>query len=321
MSNQVEHKTELEETVSNDTPSSSTSKEAQEKILTPFQMMFKRFTSNKLAVVAFFIFITIILFTFIGSYIWPYDPISEIRDKAYLPPSASHILGTDKLGRDVALRLLHGGKVSLKVGIFATMFATLLGTTVGLIAGFFGGIIDQLLMRTAEIIRSIPTLPLLIVISFLLGFNASAELKMNIMIMIFAFTGWTGLARLVRGSILSLKELDFVIASKALGIKVKNQIIRHMLPNVLSIVIISATLNIAGYILSEATLSYLGFGADPAFQPSWGNMLSDARNTIVLRDRWWIWLPPGLLIFLSVLSVNLMGEGIRDAIDPKGTTR
>ncbi len=238
----------------------------------------------------------------------PGDPSAINIKQALLPPGGAHLLGTDDLGRDVLLRMLYGARISLLVGFVAVGISTLLGILVGALAGFYGGWVDALVMRFVDIMLCFPTFFLILaVIAFL---NPSIW---NIMIVI-GITSWMGVARLVRAEFLSLREREFVLAARAVGASDLRLIFRHMLPNALSPVLVSATLGIAGAILTESALSFLGIGVQPP-TPSWGNMLISGKQT--LGYAWWLSVFPGLAILVTVLGYNLLGEGIRDALDPR----
>jgi len=224
------------------------------------------------------------------------------------PPSAAHPLGTDDLGRDVLARVVHGARVSLKVGFVAVGIATALGLLVGLLSGFYGGWVDAVLMRFVDMMLCFPTFFLILsVIAFL------EPSIWNIMAVI-GLTGWMGVARLVRAETLSLKERDFVAAARAQGAGDARIIFRHVLPNALAPILVAATLGVAGAILTESALSFLGIGVQPP-TPSWGNILTAGKDNI--EYAWWLSLFPGLAILVTVLGYNLLGEGIRDAADPR----
>jgi peptide/nickel transport system permease protein len=224
------------------------------------------------------------------------------------PPSASHPFGTDDLGRDVLARVVHGARVSLKVGFVAVGIATVLGLLVGLLSGFYGGWADAVMMRFVDMMLCFPTFFLILsVIAFL------EPSIWNIMAVI-GLTGWMGVARLVRAETLSLKERDFVAAARAQGAGDARILFRHVLPNTLAPILVSATLGVAGAILTESALSFLGIGVQPP-TPSWGNILTAGKDNIEIA--WWLSLFPGLAILFTVLGYNLLGEGIRDAADPR----
>lgn len=240
------------------------------------------------------------------------DPGAIDIAQRLLPPSLNHLLGTDDLGRDVLARILYGARISLLVGFVAVGIATAIGIVIGAVSGFYGGWIDAVLMRFVDIMLCFPTFFLILaVIAFL---DPSIW---NIMIVI-GLTGWMGVARLVRAEFLTLRERDFVLAARALGASDCRVIFRHILPNALSPVLVSATLGIAGAILTESALSFLGIGVQPP-TPSWGNMLIAGKQT--LGTAWWLSVFPGMAILLTVLGYNLLGEGLRDALDPRLSSR
>lgn len=289
---------------------------AKKKAIGPWRIAWDRFRKNRVATVGAGLFIIICLAVIFGPMLSPYN-ISEfnLADKE-LAPSAKHWLGTDEQGRDVLLRLFVGGRISILVGLMAASVSVVLGSLVGGIAGYYGGRVDDLLMRIAEIIYSIPFTPTVISISAALMWRVSSESKMYFVMLLIGILSWPGLARLVRGQILSLREQEFMQATEILGISDASKIVRHLLPNTLAFIIVSATLGMAGAILTEAGLSFLGLGVTPP-TPTWGNMVERARNTNVFRNMQWLWIPPGVMIMLTVVSINLLGEGLRDAFDPK----
>jgi peptide/nickel transport system permease protein len=240
----------------------------------------------------------------------PYSPESQDLMKKLVPPGGENILGTDRFGRDLLTRLLYGAQVSLLVGFASVLGSITIGTVIGAIAGYFGGIIDSILMRFVDIVLSIPQIFLLITLVTI--FNPGVDK----LIIIFAVLGWTTTARLVRGEFLSLRTREFVLASKTIGTKSFKIIFSHILPNAIGPIIVSATLSVGGVILAESTLSYLGLGIQPPV-PSWGNMLQDAQNFTILLTAPWYPLFPGLLILFTVLAFNFVGDGLRDALDPK----
>lgn len=287
-----------------------------DNIESPWKMVIGRFSNNPIGIAGCAILILLILAVSLAPYISPHDPNALNTSNINKPPSKEHWLGTDELGRDYLTRVLYGGRVSMKVGLFAVGISVTVGSIVGGIAGFYGGWIDNILMRLAEIVMSFPFLPLAITISAVVGTKVPPEGKMYIVMMIIGLLSWPGLARLVRGQILSLREQEFVLAAKAMGIKNRKIISRHLLPNTVGYIIVTATLEMADAIMSEAALSYLGLGVTPPV-PTWGNLIQYANNLYVLKNRPWLWIPPGICIILAVMSINLFGDGLRDAINPK----
>ncbi len=233
----------------------------------------------------------------------PHDPLQSSLPDALLGPSAGHPLGTDQLGRDVLSRLLYGARISLVIGFIAVGIAMVAGIAVGACAGFFGGWVDAVLMRFVDTMLSIPTIFLLLAIIAMVG--PSIYLIMTVI----GLTSWMGVARLVRAEILTLKEREFVLAARVMGASPTRLILRHLLPNAMGPVLVSATLGVGGAILTESVLSYLGLGVQPP-TPSWGNILNEGR--VALGVAWWLTVSPGLCILVTVLAFNLLGEGIRE---------
>jgi len=243
-----------------------------------------------------------------ASFVAPYDPGKTEVSVKLKSPSLLHYLGTDQLGRDVFSRMLYGSRISLSVGFVAVGISIFIGVLVGAIAGYYGGWVDSILMRFVDTMLCFPSFFLILTIVALLGPQI-----FNIMVVI-GITSWMGTARFVRAEFLSLRERDYVQAAHVLGVKDHRIIFRHILPNALAPVFVSATLKVASAILIEAGLSFLGFGVQPP-KPSWGNILTEGRMYIF--DAWWLTIFPGLAILLTVLSFNLLGEGLRDALDPR----
>ncbi len=244
-----------------------------------------------------------------------YDPgKTHILDK-YLAPSLEHPMGTDSLGRDMFIRVMDGGRISLLIGFTAMLLAVLFGTFVGALAGFYGGMIDNILMRAADIILTLPTLFIAILLTQLLRAGVVPGLSAGVMpiVLVIAVTRWMPVSRLVRASYLSIKQKEFIEAARCVGAKNWRLIIRHILPNAMSPIIVAATLAVGGAIITEAGLSFLGFGVQPP-TPSWGNMLNNAQSEMDFAP--WTAIFPGLFIFLTVISFNYIGDGLRDALDP-----
>lgn len=230
------------------------------------------------------------------------------------------MFGSDDYGRDLGTRLLHGGLITMFIGAIAVLISTVIGVTVGLISGFYGGVIDNVLMRMAEIVNSFPFLPLAITLSTIVTGTLSQAQKLAMIMVILGVLSWPGLARLVRGQILAEREKDFVLAARALGLPNKTIIMKHILPSVVNIIIVSMTLSYAGSLLTESGLSFLGFGVS-APSASWGNMLIGSQDSKVIEVYWWRWLFPALAVLMAALSVNLVGDGLREALDPKSNEK
>lgn len=266
------------------------------------------FYKNKLALVGCGIVFILIAVSLLASVIAPYDPGAIDLRNVLAPPSGDHWFGTDQLGRDVLSRMIWGARISLKVGFVATGLAILIGMILGAVAGYYGGWIDATIMRFVDIMLCFPTFFLILaVIAFL------EPSIWNIMIVI-GLTGWMGVTRLVRADFISLRERDFVRAARALGANDLRIIFLHILPNALASILVAATLGVAGAILTESALSFLGIGVQPP-TPSWGNILTAGKDNIDIA--WWLSLYPGLAILITVVGYNLLGEGIRDASDPR----
>jgi peptide/nickel transport system permease protein len=225
-------------------------------------------------------------------------------------PGPAHILGTDPLGRDVWARLVYATRVSLSVGLIAVAIYTLIGTILGAIAGYYGGMVDSVIMRLTDVVMCFPTLIIVITVVALVGPSLY-----NIMIVI-GLISWPSISRLVRGQFLSLRAQEFTTAARCIGVPNHRIIVRHLLPNCVGPITVAATFGIAGAILTEASLSFLGLGVPPP-QPSWGQMLTDAQKLSILAEMPWLWIPPGLMIATTVLCVNFVGDGLRDALDPR----
>ncbi|SUV09593.1 oligopeptide ABC transporter permease [Priestia megaterium] len=292
-------------------------KDAVSKPISLWKQTYIRLRKNKLAISGLFFLLAMIAFSFIGPLFSPYVNSTVNVNLMNHPPSTEHWLGTDKYGRDVLTRLMLAGQISLTVGIASMILSVLIGSVLGAVAGFYRGIIDQVLMRLADILMSIPGLPLLLIMGAILSeWKTPSEYRIYIIMLMLSLIGWPGLARLVRGQVLSLREQPFIQATQILGLSDKRKIFYHLIPNIFPLLLVVATLNVAGAILSESALSYLGLGVTPP-TPSWGNMIDAANNLVDFKKRPWLWIPPGAAIFLTVISINLLGDGLRDALDPK----
>lgn len=229
-----------------------------------------------------------------------------------------YLMGTDGYGRDLFTRLIHGGRLTMTIGAVAVILQSLIGVVFGQIAGYYGGKIDDLLMRFAEVINSLPFLPFAMILSAFLGNRLSQMQRIFMIMVILGFLSWPGMARLVRAQVLEVKNQEFVMAAKAVGIHQMRIIFRHILPNVMSYVLVSATGSFAASMLTESSLSFLGFGVTEP-NPTWGNMLTGSQSSVVIGTYWWRWVFPALALSLTTISINLIGDGLRDAIDPKST--
>jgi peptide/nickel transport system permease protein len=302
--------------------------ETVEKPIGQWGLAFRRLRRHKLAMAGLFILLLITLLSVSASVVAPYDYEEIDLYRGYAPFMSEgepgrplHFLGTDKLGRDILSRLLYAGRISLSIALSVTILYIIIGTMIGAAAGALGGWVDTLLMRFTDVMLTLPTLPLLLILSSSLRqfvqLQKLAGSNLSVFIIIFTLTvfGWMGVARLVRGAVLSLREQEFIEASRALGASQFRIIMRHLVPNSMAPIIVAATLGFGSVIISESALSFLGFGVMPPV-PTWGNMLNEARNS-PLEYLFIQALSPGFFIFLTVLSINFLGDGLRDALDPR----
>jgi len=268
----------------------------------------ERFRRNKMALAGGIVVIVLFIVSFLAPWIAPYDPGAIDLTEVLLAPSVDHLLGTDQLGRDVLSRMIWGARISLKVGFVATGIAIAIGTILGALAGYYGRWVDGVIMRFVDIMLCFPSFFLILAVIAILEPSI-----WNIMIVI-GLTSWMGVTRLVRADFISLKERDFVQSARVIGVSDFRIIFRHILPNAMASVLVAATLGVAGAILTESALSFLGIGVQPP-TPSWGNILTAGKDNIDIA--WWLSLYPGLAILVTVLGYNLLGEGIRDSLDPR----
>ncbi|QOR67571.1 ABC transporter permease [Cytobacillus suaedae] len=279
----------------------------------PWVIARRKFVKNKLAMISLIFLVVVTILSFLAPYITTKDIVRVDFMNISQEPSGEHWLGTDTNGRDVFTRMLYAGKSSLTVGLACMFFITLIGTTVGSIAGYFGGKVDQLLMRFVDFILNFPFLVFVIVLNTILVGKVSG---LWTLIGVICLLSWGGVARIVRSRILAEKENEYILAAESIGCRPSKVIIKHLLPNVASTIIVQATLLMAVMIVAESALSFLGFGV-PVDTPSWGNMLAEARDSDVLRNKTWMWVPPAVAITLVILSINFIGEGLKDAMNPK----
>lgn len=315
-------------------------REKHRKIVSPGRLVLRRFMRNRLAIAGLVIIAAVVLFCFIGPYFSPYgeyeifyidtvtgEEISMYDTEAIrrpgvgvnvkAPVSASHWLGTDADGRDVFTRLMYGGQVSLKFSLAVTVIELIIGVTLGAVAGYYGGKTDMLLMRLVEVFYCIPFLPLMLIVSaFMMAFGIRPEAKIYYLMIIMGVFNWAGVARMVRGQMLTIREMEYMYAAEAAGINTLRKIFRHMIPNAVPIIIVMATMDLGSFILTESTLSYLGVGLAFPYA-SLGNMVNAVNKSVIMRNYLNIWLPPGLFILAIVMAFNFIGDGLRDAFDPK----
>ncbi len=271
--------------------------------------VWQRFRRHRVAMVGMVIISILAISAIFAPVVAHNDPYRTTLSAIRKPPSSAHWLGGDSSGRDVFARLIYAGRVSLSVGLVAVGIYTIIGLLLGALAGYYGGWVDSVIMRFADIVLSFPSLIIIITVVSILGPNIY-----NVMLVI-GLLGWPPMARILRGLFLSLRERDFILASRTVGAPPARIIFKHLLPNALAPVIVAATFGIAQAILLEAGLSFLGLGVQPP-TASWGNMLTDAQSLTVLESMPWLWIPPGIMIALAVLSINFIGDGLRDALDP-----
>lgn len=318
--------------------------------MSPFQLILRSFFRSKLSIVGLILIIYLFLFSFLGPVVyrqWGEETVdrtltshliemtynktledgteitiievlehtSEIN--SYASPSKTHLLGTDDKGMDVFVRLMYGGRISLTIGFIVVILETIIGIILGGIAGYFGKWVDQLIMRIVDVFNCIPTLPILLIASAVIdSWNLEPDKRIYILMVIITIFGWSGTARLVRGQILSLREQEYIVATEVMGLSASRKIFRHLIPNVMPQLIVSMTLGLGSIILYESTLSYLGLGVQLP-KAAWGTMIATANDPQVLNYHLNMWLPAGFMIVLAVLGFNFIGDGLRDAMDPK----
>jgi peptide/nickel transport system permease protein len=278
---------------------------------TPGRRARRRFFRHKLAMFGLFIIVFMSIAAILAPYIAPHEYFTQNLKAWRQPPSAEYLLGTDSFGRDVLSRLIWGGRISLTVGLVAVGIYEVVAIILGSISGYYGGRMDWIIMRLVDVVMTFPWLMVVIFMVSILGPS-----MFNTMLAI-GILGWTGPTRLIRGQILSIRETDYVLAARALGVQDWRIITRHVFPGVVAPLVVHATFGVASAILTEAALSFLGLGVQPP-QASWGNMMSTAQELVILEQMPWLWIPPGVCIMLAVLSINFIGDGLRDALDPKG---
>ena len=294
-------------------------------------VILRRLARNKKALISLIILIAVVLSCVAVPILSPYHFNNNRMGFKFLPPSAENWLGTDDNGRDVLTRMFYGGRISLIIAVLVVFLEVLIGVVVGCASGFYGGKIDNFLMRVCEIFMCLPFMMIAITIIAIFGSPDKTRLpwmyqfarsigmdswKILLLVIVLGGLSWPNLARIVRGQVLSIREQEYMEACEALGISDRSRIFRHILPNVLSVVIVYSTLGIASVILTETALSFLGLGVDP-ITPTLGSLVQAARDVTNIQKRWWLWMPPGFMIFVIVMCFNLLGDGLRDALDPK----
>ena len=321
------------------------------KLMSPTRMVVRRFFRSRLSIIGLIMVVGLFIFSLFGPMIytqWGEIELDEsgkteyatsvttytvdgveytlhqttetfLKDNFRDPPSSRHLLGTDNEGYDVFVRLMYGGRISLTVSFIAVFLITILGVVLGGVAGYFGGAIDNIIMRICDVLMCLPGVPILLIISTILdASDIDAKYRIYLLMIYLTFISWTGTARLVRGQILSLREQEYMVAAEAMGYSTFRKIFKHLVPNVMPQLIVQMTLSLGSMILYEATLSYLNLGVKPPYA-AWGTMINIiSTNQDVLQNCWWIWVPAGVCIVIAVLGFNFVGDGLRDALDPKG---
>ncbi len=287
------------------------------KTVRPALVVWRRLKRNKLAIAGLVILICMILISIFGPFLSPYNLESMDTANLYSPPSFAHLLGTDQLGRDILYRVMYAGRISIAVGFVAIILEVILGSILGSIAGYYGGIVDTIIMRFVDIMLCVPMLPILIVLATVMSdLKVPTQYRIIVVMFIIGMLSWPSLCRIIRGQILTLREQEFMQAAEALGLSDRRKMFKHLLPNTVPTIIVTATLDIGGAILYESILSFLGLGVIPP-TPSWGNMVQVVSDLYSMQNYPWLWIPPGICIFVTVMSINLFGDGLRDALDPK----
>ena len=320
------------------------------KQMSPLGLVIRRFFRSKLAIVGILMIVGLFLFSFLGPVIytaWGEETVdrrqvlqeivtihtfvdengNEItvtqvlehigETNTYAPISSEHLLGTDDKGMDVFVRLMYGGRISLTIGFIVVILETVIGIILGGLAGYFGGWVDQLIMRIVDIFNCIPTLPILLIASAVIdSWGLEADQRIYVLMIIITIFSWSGVARMVRGQILSLREQEYITATEVMGLPVWRKIFKHLIPNVMPQLIVSMTLGLGSVILYESTLSYLGLGVQLP-KAAWGTMIATSNDPIVLNNHLNMWLPAGIMIVIAVLGFNFVGDSLRDAMDPK----
>ena len=328
--------------------------EVHYKEMSPMQMVLRRFFRSRLSLIGLIMLVALFVFAFAGppvmhlfGYEWyetdtdftptvkragywietvdangnplkTYQFVEEtVEINAYAPVSSSHPLGTDEKGLDVFIRLMYGGRISLTLGFVVVILETILGVIMGGISGYFGGKIDQLIMRLVDILNCIPTLPILLIASAVIdSWQVESHMRIYYLMVILTIFGWSGTARMVRGQILYLREQEYIVACEVMGIPTWRRIFKHLVPNIMPQLIVSMTLGLGSIILYESTLSYLGLGI-PLPYAAWGTMISSSTDPVTMASYPTLWIPAGILIVIAVLAFNFVGDGLRDAMDPK----
>lgn len=283
----------------------------------PWQLAFQRFKKNKLALAGGCLFIVVLLFISIGPLFTPHEINTIDITKRYHAPSGAHWFGTDRIGQDIMARMMYGGRISMALALASTGVTVLFGTLIGAIAGYKGKWIDQMFMRMTEFVQVLPMLPLIIAFSAIFGFRYSSEVRITATMLVYGFLNFPSLARIVRAQVRLCQSQEYMTAAHLLGLTHASKIFKHLIPNVLGIVIASLSGIIASAILLELALSFVGLGFPPP-TPTWGNMIPSIRGANSISGAsYWVWFYPVSFISMTIISINLLGEGLREALDPK----
>jgi peptide/nickel transport system permease protein len=298
------------------------SKTKKDVIETPWRISMRRLKKNKLAMVGLIFLVLMILFCVLGPLFSSYNDITEVDVlNAKQAPSAAHLLGTDTSGRDILTRLMLGGRVSLMIGLIATAVEIFIGAFLGCVSGYYGGAVDAVMMRVVDVVLSLPAMPILIMISAIFSDrHVPTGSRIYLLMLILASLGWAGICRFFRGQVLTIREMDYMSATEAMGLHDMRKIFKHIMPNVFPLIIVTATLEVGNTILTESAMSFLGVGVLPPYA-SWGNMVQEGSNMVDFTLHPWMWMPAGFCILATVLCINLFGDGLRDALDPRMTTK
>jgi peptide/nickel transport system permease protein len=298
------------------------SKIKNDVIETPWRISMRRLKKNKLAMVGLIFLVAMILFCLVGPLFSPYNDITEVDVlSSKQAPSMEHWLGTDASGRDILTRLMLGGRISLMVGLITTALEIFVGAFLGCISGYYGGKVDTIMMRLVDVVLSVPQMPILVMISAIFSDRrVPTKWRIYLLMLILACLGWAGICRFFRGQVLTVREMDYMSATEAMGLHDMRKIFKHIMPNIFPMIIVSATMGVGDVILTESAMSYLGVGVLPPYA-SWGNMVQEGSNMVDFTLHPWMWMPAGFCILATVLCINLFGDGLRDALDPRMTTK
>lgn len=287
----------------------------EDVVLSPWKVSWRRFKKDKLSMIALYILAFIILAALIGPIFYPYKMETLDLRNMTSPPTSLHPLGTDSLGRDILSRLLYAGRVSLAIAFLAAVVQIIIGTILGVIAGYYGGILDAIIMKISDVLISMPFLPIFILISDMMATQDIYSYKrIYVVMIIIGMLTWPGVCRLIRSQVMAMKGREFMEAAEALGIKDRRKLLKYILPNIIGPIIVASTMGVANGVLIETSLSYIRLGVVPPV-PSWGSMAETAMDVYTLQYLWWFWLPACICIFLTIVCVNIIGDGLRDAFD------